>query len=40
VENETHFVLKDPLNMFPPLFCNAWLDNLKSFFQVDHQVDT
>ena len=44
LENETHFDLKSPLydpirDKFLSLFENIVLRNLKSFFQLDHQVD-
>jgi hypothetical protein len=44
VENETHFVLGCPLynpirDKFPSLFENVVLGSLKSFFELDHQVD-
>ena len=44
VENETHFVLECSLHKpirdkFPSLFENVVLGILKSFFQLDHQVD-
>ena len=44
VENEAHFVLECPLynpirDKFPSLLENLVLGSLKSFFQLDHQVD-
>ena len=44
VENEAHFVLECPLynsirDKFQSLFENVVLGSLKSFFQLDHQVD-
>jgi hypothetical protein len=44
VENEAHFVLECPLcnhvrDKFPSLFENVVLENLKSFLQLNHQVD-
>ena len=43
-ENEAHFVLECPQYnltgyMFPSLFKNVILENLESFFQLDHQID-
>ena len=44
VKNEAHFILESPLydpirDKFLSLFENVVLDNLKSFFQLDDQVD-
>ena len=44
VENEAHFMLEYPLYKpirfkFPSLFENVILECLKSFFQLDHQVN-
>ena len=39
LENEARIVLECPLYNIPSLFQNAILDSLKSFFQLEHQVD-
>ena len=44
VQIEAHFIMEQPLHnstrdKFPFIFKDAILDSLKSFFQLDHQVD-